>query len=196
MKYRVVGWTDYDSDTVPEARGRIGYAECCAIIDEIKKHGYLFSGWDHQECLYCVPVLNDGKKRCFSQRGWGGIMAEAYGETGDYSYAQYTFDGSLDPAYTKKPTEDFDPYGFTPDAALAEHFTLPVDDEILQDAQTNNPFRIKDADVLRYIDTGDTLTLCSQNRSVTLFVTDIDRTRDGLDKTLVISYDSTKTIFK
>ena len=63
-------------------------------------------------------------------------MAEAYGETGDYSYAQYTFDGSLDPAYTKA------------------------------------------------------------HRSVTLYVTDIDRTRDGLEKTLVISYDSTKMISK
>ena len=64
MKYKVVGWTSYDGDDVPDSEGRIGYAECCAIIDAIKEHGYLFSGWDHQEMFDCAPVLNDGKRRC------------------------------------------------------------------------------------------------------------------------------------
>ena len=91
MKYRVVGWTDYESDEVPETHGCIGFAERNAIIDEIRKNGYLFSGWEHQESWDCVPILNDGKKRTFSQRGWGGLMAEAYGHLGSYDYAAFTF---------------------------------------------------------------------------------------------------------
>ena len=39
MKYRVVGWTDYESDEIPEAHGCIGFAERNAIIDEIRKSG-------------------------------------------------------------------------------------------------------------------------------------------------------------
>ena len=97
MKYKVIGWTYYEDDTVLSYDGDDSFAQRNAIIDEIRKHKYRFSGWHHQESWEnCVPILNDGRKRLFSQRGWGGIMAEAYGQLGDYDYATFTFRQSID----------------------------------------------------------------------------------------------------
>ena len=96
MKYRVVGWTYYDNSEIFNSGNTIGFAERNAIIDEIRKHKYLFTGWHHQEsCEGVVPILNDGKKRCFSQRGWGGVMAEAYECMGNYDYASFSFHQSI-----------------------------------------------------------------------------------------------------
>ena len=96
MKYRVIGWTYYEDNDVLEKKGTIGFAERNAIIDEIRKHKYLFSGWHHQESWNgVVPILNDGKKRCYSQRGWGGVMAEAYGYMEDYDYSLFSFHQSI-----------------------------------------------------------------------------------------------------
>ena len=78
MKYKVIGWTYYDNEEILSQRGTIGFAERNAIIDEIRKHKYLFTGYDHQEGYNTVPILNDGRARLFSQRGFGGLMAEAY----------------------------------------------------------------------------------------------------------------------
>ena len=196
MKYRVVGWTDYDGDDVPDSGSRISFAECHAIIDEIKKQGYLFSGWDHQEGWRTVPVLNDGKKRCFSQRGWGGIMAEAYGYTDPYDYSLFTFYESIRPEKVKKPQSGFFPQSFTPETELAEHFTLKVDEALFRAAQANDPLRMKDVEELRYLDAGDTLTLCLEGEALTLLVTKVERTRDisrtdaKEGTTVVITYDS------
>ena len=177
MKYRVVGWTDYDGDDVPDSGSRIGYAERHAIIDEIKRNGYLFSGWEHHEGWRTVPVLNDGKKRCFSQRGWGGVMAEAYGCYAPYDYARFTFYESIDERTVKKPSTGFSPRSFTPEGELAESFTLAAEAEVFRLAKENNPFRIDDTDALRYLDAGDTLTLTHGEETLTFFVTDVERER-------------------
>ena len=58
-----LGWTHYDDESVPEKGGCLGFAERNAIIDDIRAHGYLFSGWDHQESWDCVPILNDGERK-------------------------------------------------------------------------------------------------------------------------------------
>ena len=49
MKYKVIGWTYYDNNEVLDSGNTIGFAERNAIIDEIRKHKYLFTGWHHQE---------------------------------------------------------------------------------------------------------------------------------------------------
>lgn len=202
MKYRVVGWTEYDGDDVPDTNGHIGYAECSAIVDDIKENSYLFSGWDHQESFCCVPVLNDGKKRCFSQRGWGGIMAEAYGYTGPYDYSLFTFYESIDPEKVKKPRCGFCSCGFTPEVDLSECFSLAVDEAVFRRAEMDDPFRIDETEALRYLDVGDTLTLEFGNEALTLFVTGIERnwdiTRTDSEKRceIVISYDPTRTVKK
>jgi hypothetical protein len=174
MKYRVVGWTSYDDESVEESGNSIGFAERNAIIDDIKNNGYLFSGYDHQEMWDCAPVLNDGKKRCFSQRGWGGVMAEAHGYFGAYDYSLFTF--GVNEEYAKRPKNYFFADSFTPEENLAEHFEIEVDESIFALAKTRNPFFLPDLDALRFIDAGDTLTLyCGEESLHFETITDIDR---------------------
>ena len=136
MKYKVIGWTYYEDYDIPFSDDTIGFAERHAIVDEIKKHGYLFSGWDHQESwLNCVPVLNDGKKRGFSQRGWGGVMAEANDEFGDYDYSIYTFHQSIKKSACRYPKTAFSPDDFVSEPLENEHFDVDVSPELFQIAQ-------------------------------------------------------------
>ena len=178
MKYKVIGWTAYDDEEVKEARGCIGFAERNAIIDDIRAHGYLFSGWDHQESWDCVPILNDGKKRCYSQRSWGGIMAEAHGMMGNYDYARFTFYESLDRSKCVYPKSADYPRDFTPETDLNEHFELAVSEDIFALAKRRNPFFLDDDPALRYIDKGDTLTLVCGDERREYLVSDIDRNRN------------------
>ena len=176
MKYRVVGWASYDDSGIEDSKGSIGYAERNAIIDEIRKNGYLFSGWDHQESWdNCAPILNDGKRRCFSQRGWGGVMAEAYGYNEPYDYARFTFYESINPEKRNVPKGWFNPKKFTPEKNLSERFEVEVREEIYLQAQECNPFVLDDMDELRYLDGTDTLVLKCGTKSATYAVTDVDR---------------------
>ncbi len=181
MKYRVVGWTSYDGCEVSDKQGAIGFAERHAIIDDIQKNGYLFTGWDHQEMLDCAPVLNDGKRRCFSQRGFGGLMAEAHAAFGEYDYAGFTFYESIDPSRKKLPKIGFDPEAFTPEENLAEEVVLTVPAELLFAAKAGSSVTFDDSPALRYLDAGDTLTLITDGEEVTLCVLDVDRERIALD---------------
>lgn len=88
MKYKVIGWTSYDSR---HQSGEITYASQQAIIDDIREHNYKFTGWHHQESINCVPILNDGKVRRYSQRSWGAVMAKAYGYNKPMDYAKFAF---------------------------------------------------------------------------------------------------------
>ena len=179
MKYKVIGWTSYDDEETEDSHGCIGFAERNAIIDDIRAHGYLFSGWDHQETWNCVPILNDGKKRCYSQRGWGGVMAEAHGMMGNYDYARFTFFESLDREKCVYPKSSNYPRNFTPETDLNEHFTIEVETGLFDLAQIRNPFFLEDLDALRYLDGGDTLTLVCGEKRATFCVTDIDRNRNS-----------------
>ena len=89
MKLKVIGWTYYDNTDIEE--GYCGWAAINAITDEVIKKGYKFSGEDHQELPCCVPVLSDGKLRRMSQRGWGRLMADAWGYNGMYDYSLFAF---------------------------------------------------------------------------------------------------------
>ena len=174
MKYKVVGWASYDDMSIEDSGNTIGFAERHAVIDDIKANGYLFSGYDHQEMCDCAPVLNDGKRRCFSQRGWGGVMAEAHGYFGAYDSSLFAF--GINEEYAKRPKNYFFADSFTPEENLAEHFEIEVDESIFALAKTHNPFFLPDLDALRFIDAGDTLTLyCGEESLHFEAITDIDR---------------------
>ena len=176
MKYKVIGWTYYDNNEVLDSKKTIGFAERNAIIDEIRKHHYLFSGWHHQESLEgVVPILNDGRKRCFSQRGWGGVMAEAYGKTNDYDYASYTFYESIDGSKLHFAKDDFNIDEYEIKDVENEHFKINVNQNIFDIAKYKNPFYLDDLKELRFIDENDTITLCCNDQELTFIVKDIDR---------------------
>lgn len=176
MKYKVIGWTYYDDNEILYSGNTIGFAERNAIIDEIRKHRYLFSGWHHQESWEgVVPVLNDGKKRCFSQRGWGGVMAEAYGKMGDYDYASFTFNQSIDGSRLRFAPDDFNIFDYEPQAVENEDFVVEVNAGLFEIAKTSNPFYLDDLDELRFVDKNDTITLCNNGEQIIFVVKDIDR---------------------
>ena len=173
MKLKVAGWIYYDEDW---PQGTCGWAARYAIIDEIKKHGYLFSGWAHQHGDCCAPILNDGKIYCYSQRGWGSIMAEAHGLTGRMDYARFAF--MTDPEKENRPPRDFDEDAFLPELNLNERFELEVEKDIFDSAQKKGEIKLDDLPSLRYMDEGDTLALCCGGQREEFLVVDIERRRD------------------
>lgn len=90
MQYKVVGWTEYDASGIQDAP--LTDAAARAIVEDIRAHGYFFSGFDHQERLLGAPVLNDGRRRAVSQRMFAALMAEAHGEQGEYAYSAFLSD--------------------------------------------------------------------------------------------------------
>lgn len=182
MKYKVIGWTYYENYEMPFKGDSIGFAERNAIIDEIRKHKYLFSGWHHQESWNnVVPVLNDGRKRGYSQRGWGGVMAEAYNEMGDFDYARYTFQESINEEALKFPKEEFDPSNFVSKPLENEHFDVEVSQELFDIAKKKNPFYLEDLDSLRFIDNNDTITLHCNDETLTFLVEDVNRNKKEVE---------------
>lgn len=186
MKLRVVGWAYYDDDM---EQGDIGWAARNAIIDDIKAHGYLFSGWAHQECDCCAPVLNDGKLYCFSQRGWGGVMAEAHGYNGRMDYARFAF--AMDAEDEIRPKYAFDEDTFVPEYDLNQRFELQVSNATFDQAQSESKVKfmgntefterkvvLDDLPELRYLDEGDTLALVCGQEIAEYTVLDVERKRD------------------
>jgi len=173
MKYRVVGWSYYD-DMEFEYKEGATYTERNAIIDEIRRKGYKFTGFDHQETFDCAPVLNDGKMRNFSQRSWGGIMAEAHGYTGKFDYSYFTYPPLGAESVFPHDTTDWS--AFVPETDLNEEITVTVDEPFFRRAIARNPFPLPDANELRYLDSGDTLTLVCGDGRVSFKVRDLERT--------------------
>lgn len=169
MKFRVVGWTAYDNPDVPE--GESHDAADRAVIDEIAKRGYLFPGSDHHWHQLGAPVLNDGKMRTYSERGWGAIMAEGHGDSfGDY--VDYAFDWDIfdDPKDDKRvfPYDNvFDPEGFVPDFVNIEieHHTKAEVIEAARNPETKEIILEDDPVLMTTLEPGDTLTLvCGEER--------------------------------
>lgn len=125
MKLKVIGWTCYDDPDVE--RGYCGWAAINAIMDEIREKGYIFTGCHHQEYPRCAPVLNDGKKRLMTQRGWGRLMADVYECKGVFDYSRFAFSAfDDDEEYTFPPlSEEYRPLGEgeVNGAPLSEYFT-------------------------------------------------------------------------
>ncbi len=186
MKLRVVGWTCYDFDDFES--GENSWAVHMAVVDEIAKHGYLFSGEDHQERNNCCPVFNDGKMRRFSQRGFAHLMAEAHNETDYMAYARYMFGVKLEAC--KFPENSARVGDFEAETDLNETFTLQVDEQLFANAPivenktffgtttTKTVVKLADLDELRYVDVGDTLVLTCNGQTKSFDIVDVDRGKD------------------
>lgn len=80
-KLEIVGWTSFECEY--PSRNMVGAEQDIKIIvqligDEVVKHGYSFSGQDHQNALTGVPVFSDGTCLRASMRAWGQIMSAIY----------------------------------------------------------------------------------------------------------------------
>ena len=173
MKLRVVGWAWYDDD-LPQ--GNVSWAARNAIIDDIKKNDYLFSGLSHQEALDCAPVLNDGKIYRFSQQGWGDVMAEAHGFFGRKDYARFSF--GINEEKEVRPLLRFDEDNFIPETDLSEKFTLCVNPSVFRSAQKTAEIKLEVLHKLRYLDKGDNLELICGEDKAEYKVESVERKKD------------------
>jgi len=180
MKWKVIGWTYYEDIDYEE--GDATDAVTYAIIDEIKKKGYVFSGWDHQEGFNTVPVLNDGKKRTFSQRTFGNLMAIAHGYTGRFDYSLFTF--GMDSEHCVYPDSSFDESAIVSEEELNEEFTIDYNIVSFITDEGVNKIKIPNLDILRYIDRGDTLILKKDDELLKYKVTFAIREKDISKKEL------------
>ena len=156
MKYRIVGWTHYEDFETEAAEP--SYAATNVVIEEIKRKRYSFSGWAHQEMLRGAPVFNDGKKRLFSARTFGGLMAVAHGYTGSMDYALYAFQSEGEEEMPPS-SESFNPDTFAPETDLNEEFVIEVSQETLKKTMETGAYVCEECEQLKYVDAGDTLTL-------------------------------------
>ena len=80
-KLRIVAWTNFECEYPTKNAQGEEFREIMQLIgDEVVKHGYSFSGQDHQNELTGVPVFSDGTCLRASMRSWGYIMAAIYSE--------------------------------------------------------------------------------------------------------------------
>ena len=76
---KIVGWTDFESKYPSRNVDGPELRELIQLIgDECVKHGYAFSGQEHQNAATGVPVFSDGTCLRASMRAWGQIMAAIY----------------------------------------------------------------------------------------------------------------------
>ena len=204
MKLRVVGWV---SSYAEIERGEVSWAARNAIIDELRKHGYVFPGTVHGDSG-TVPVLNNGRKYLFSTRGWGDIMAEAQGHTGSMDYTMY--DLPMSSKALNLPDTDLNEFEFVspeemdeiiqfdeddiesgyrdyvrstakvlkPETDLNERIELSVTREVLDRALNEGQITLPVLPELRYIDTGDTLAAVCGDTMEEFTVVDVVRKRD------------------
>ena len=186
MKYRVVGWTWFEDPQIPCSEIR-STAEWSAIVDEIRKHKYLFTGMQHQEWDGCTPVLNDGKKRLCSHREWGALMADAYGDTDRMAYSYYAF-GYFDKEDANIPEESF-LQDFIPEEIENEHFEVEVGPEVFARSERKKIIFMNDLDALRYLGRGYTLTLTCGDRRASYLVEDLGRWKYTRRRDLAYTYE-------
>lgn len=177
MNYKVIGWTYLGNpEILCKYEDFYNRAEINAIVDDIREHGYLFSGFHHEENdKGVVPVLNDGKKRVFSMREWSEIMAKAYGKHGEYAYAQYLtyYDIAEEDLCFPEIMDDMPEI----DGLIVDDYEIEVNEEVFELARTSNPFYIEDLNELRYMDDNDSITLCHNGEKQKFIVKEVLRAR-------------------
>lgn len=89
---KIVGWTSFE-DIYPSrnVEGDEFQVIVQLIGEEIIKHGYCFSGEDHQNSFTGVPVFNDGTCLRASMRTWGLIMSVIYSALDEKEYSYMDF---------------------------------------------------------------------------------------------------------
>lgn len=84
---KIIDWTNWDNTKYKEMFSYTEERDWDAIdkietiiSEELRKHGYKFTGDYHQNGEYGVPVFDNGTVYHCTQRTWGSIMARAYPE--------------------------------------------------------------------------------------------------------------------
>ena len=176
MKLKVIGWVWYEDTTY--GGGEVDYAAYNAILDDVKEHGYRFTGFHHQEMFDCVPVLNDGKMRRFSQRSWGGLMAAAEGLKGRYAYSVYAFYSPFnenDDFVTPKDCDVDESLIRTPEELRDEYRIGIRIDSLRRIAEREGKFKLPDLDEYRYMAVNDVIVFLNKGDEYRYRITHIEK---------------------
>lgn len=175
MKYTVIGWTYYSDSNYPTVEPT--FAINHAVIEEIKAKKYLFTGYHHQEYDGCVPVINTGEKVIYSRRGFGGVMAEAYGYTKTYDYAIFTDCVNPDKGF-KLPKEYVDDSLITTRKDITEIYNVDVSIEEFARCSINEQLFLPDLEEYRFIEAGDKIIVNHESDSFDYIISKVNREKD------------------
>lgn len=176
MKLKVIGWTHYDDENYETDESL--WASYYAVLEDVIKNEYLFTGYHHQEYDYCCPVLNNGKKVIFSQRGFGGLMATAHGYNKTYDYALFSFPFEETTNALKLPTVRPDHNLIVDEKELFENFEIKVDIESYATADIMNELQLKSLPEYNLMEVGDSIKLISEKSSCKYKIVSINRKKD------------------
>lgn len=176
MKLKVIGWTYYEDNSYETQE--VTWATRNAVKEEIIKHKYLFTGYHHQEYDHCVPVLNNGKKVIFSQRGFGGVMAEAYNYNKVYDYSLFAYPLNPNDKNYILPKKDVDESLICDEKDLIEIYQIELDFEEYAKADVEEVLVLKDSKEYEFLEVGDIVELRSGEHQSNYNVVSIERKKD------------------
>ena len=135
---RLFGWGHYDFETAKKVRDAGGMYDAQTLLDEVSRYdsdvwtkaermvveeirrkGYWFSGENHQDGMFGMPIFEiDGRHFVFwvSWRHWGALMAEAHTIEGrSYDYMDFYMEPFMDMNKFRMPMvgKDIDETGRT-----------------------------------------------------------------------------------
>lgn len=126
MKFKVIGWTNYDDERYPWRDGSVAIDK--VVGEALREGGYRFCGDAHQYHEGCVPVLNDGKRVLYSMRSWGQVMADALNEEGgNWDYMDWYMHLGEETGM-KYPRPYVDESKIVPFESIAETFQMKLND--------------------------------------------------------------------
>ena len=173
MKLEVIGWTHYDDNDYEYFETT--WATQNAVLKDIIKNGYEFTGYHHQEYDYCCPVLNNGKRIIFSQRGFGGVMAQAHGLKGLYDYSIYAYPVNHDSSLYTFPKTAPDDSLIVDEKTLYETFEIDADLELVATADINSELTLPDEDEYALMEAGDYVKLNCGKHTSKFKIVEVDR---------------------
>ena len=180
MRFKVIGWTDYEDEDYPEHEGDYAAVDA-AVLSALREGGYRFDGTVHQYGSCGTPVLSDGTRVCYSMRTWGMVMAEALGLPDPYgsSYVKWMIDE--EDLLREKSCFVLPPCGankedILPREALAEEFSMhlvPSAFEAVRAGKKRAELRLRDKERTA-ICKGDTILFSCGEESLRVRVTDAE----------------------
>lgn len=197
MKLKVIGWVWYEDNAYPG--GERDYAAYNAVVDDVRERGYCFTGYHHQEEFDCAPVLNDGKVRRFSQRGWGGLMADVKGLRGRYAYSVYAFSSPFneDDDFVMPKGRDVDESLILSPEELVDEYRVKIRIDSLQRVRESGKLRLPDREEYRFTAEGDVIVFLNRGGEYRYRITHMEKNkklceRDIFNYLTLTTYDNSE----
>ena len=106
-EYKIVGFAHYDDAYPTKAVSNDKVMEMIsAVAQQLGEKGYCYSGNDHQNNIYGMPVFEDGTAFRATMRCWGSIMAMLYSDDEtEYNYMDFYMYSALEECFPEDEDE-------------------------------------------------------------------------------------------